>query len=116
VTNLQSCDPAKSEACLGHLYQAPRNGNVYYLVVPGAGDTPYTQYVNSLKGDPTAAMMVTVSNDPGIVLVHGACNTELVMDDSDTGQHRVFSHSGTFDGRLSWSISAFRTETFAYDC
>jgi hypothetical protein len=65
VTNLQSCDPAKSEACLGHLYQAPRNGNVYYLVVPGAGDTPYTQYVNSLKGDPTAAMMVTVSNDPG---------------------------------------------------
>ena len=116
ITNLQSCDPAKSEGCLGHLYQAPRNGNVYYLVVPGAGDTPYTQYVNSLKGDPTAAMMVTVSNDPGIVLVHGACNTELVMDDSDTGQHRVFSHSGTFDGRLSWSTSAFRTETFAYDC
>ena len=111
-----SCDAATNDSCFGHVYQAPRDDYVYFLKVPGTGDVEYTQYVYNLKGDPTTAMAITVSNDPGVVLVHGECNTELVTDDSDTGQHRAIPHAGTFDGRLNWRNGTFRTEYFTLDC
>ena len=101
--------------CLGHTYYVPQKAgyisSVYWSKLPGYREIDaYKSWKWSLSGDPTTAMVLVVTNDPGIVNASGTCNQTLTVDGSKT-----YRFKGTWTATLTWGSSGFVSD-LVYDC
>jgi hypothetical protein len=96
-----SCDPSADSGCLGHTYSS-RPGYYWTWDLPGYGSVSGTTYRYALAGDPTAAMELTVTTQPGIVVAIGSCKATLTLDGS-----RTYRFRGYWTAKLTWSSGTF---------
>ncbi len=103
------CDSSKYFQCPGHTYQAPNDGYIWYLTMPGYGEIQYNTYVFAFNGDPTTDMKLVVTGDLNKLTATGACATTLTVDGS-----RNCHFTGTWSANVTWNGYDFASQvTFA---
>lgn len=105
-----SCDPSKYNGCFNHTYNAPDHNFIYYFTLPGYGNVDYNSYVNTLNGDPTAGITLTVEAATAKVSVSATCNTTVTVD-----RTRSYNMKGDYSGTLTWNGSGFDSD-LTWDC
>jgi hypothetical protein len=100
-----ACDAAKYSDCIGHVYTAPNDGNIYYFRDPYYGEIDYRKYVFTLAGDPTADMKLVIESEPNKVSASGSCAYTMTVDDS-----RKYQYKGTWTATLTWNGNGFDTD------
>jgi hypothetical protein len=105
------CDPAKYDACFGHVYTAANPGAyIYYITLPGYGDINYTRYVFNVTGDVTAGMTVTIAADKDKVTASGSCTATMTVDG-----RRNYNFKGDWTATLTWNGTGFNSDV-VHDC
>jgi hypothetical protein len=105
-----SCDAAKYDGCFNHTYHAPDRNFIYYFTLPGYGNVNYSSYVNTLTGDPTAGIKLTVEAATGKLSVSGTCNSTVRVDGA-----RSYTMKGDYSGTLTWNGGGFDSD-LTWDC
>jgi hypothetical protein len=104
------CDAAKTSICTGHTYQAPDDGSIWYLTMPGYGEIDYKTYLFTFSRDPTSDIKLVVTAERTKMTATGTCATTLTVDGS-----RQYAFTGTWSANLTWNAGAFSARV-TFDC
>ena len=94
-----TCDTSYPD-CPNHQYRGPAT-----LSFPGGVIVANSGWVLVYEGDPTAAMKLTVTTTPGLVMAAGVCGMKMTVDGS-----RVYHFVGTWSGKLTWNGGTFSSD------
>jgi hypothetical protein len=104
------CDAAKTSICPGHTYQAPNDGSIWYLTMPGYGEIDYKTYLFTFSRDPTSDIKLVVTGERNKMTATGTCATTLTVEGS-----RNYAFTGTWSANLTWNSGAF-SALVTFDC
>ena len=98
------CDTKKYFNCPNHSYTVPAG---YYEVLKAAGGDidAYTSWRTADSGDPTANMVLVITDKPGMATASGACAMTLTVDGTKT-----YHFTGTWTANLTWIGGAFSAD------